>query len=477
MKILLINPPIRTWSLPNCFPQGLGYIAQLLRNEHDVEILDINAKRYSKMAVIRELYSLDFDVVGITGLITNYAYVKWLIEEIRAIKPNITVKWRDGTKTVSEIPIVVGGVLGSSIPEIMLRKAKADICVIGEGENTAIELFNALGSNPLPDFSLTREMEGIAFLDGEELIFTEQRQPIQNINSLPLPAYDLFPTEIYAKNPVGSTINRDKWTDGKAVEVPKSMNILSSRGCPFNCFFCYHDYMGAKYRYRGAHSLFDEIVYLYENYGVTHILMGDDIFITNKKNVKEFCELMIFSGMNEAISWECGSRVDTVDREILTLCKKAGCVLVGYGVESGSQRMLDRLNKKTTVAKCHKAVEMAQDIFGEVECTFIIGTPGETRETLQETIDFCKQHNLPPHAIFYMTPYPKTPLWQWMRQEGYFGSTEHQLDEEEHLCLRLNDNEQGENLLVNFTDFTDEELISLKEGMVEELNAWNKITH
>ncbi|MFH1623600.1 MAG: cobalamin-dependent protein [Pseudomonadota bacterium] len=779
MKILLINPPVRTWAPPNCFPQGLGYIAQVLEKDHDVEILDINAHRYSEDQVISKLYSLEYDAVGVTGLITNYAYVKWLIKEIKGYN--------------TDIPIIVGGVLGSSIPEIMLRKAGADVCVIGEGEVTALDLFYELEQKK------TRFMTpGIVYRRGEEIISTDKRYPIKDINKLPLPAYDLFPTEIYANNPVGSTINKAKWTDGKAEKVPKSMNILSSRGCPFNClrgdtlldtpdgkkkiedlvgqtpliltrnpktkrivyikpkaifktrkdaelvrvhftdgshidctsdhrfmvlqyknqfqprkeweveaqnlqpgqsvvackypgqlrgartmmerllgrelrkgeeihhidenkknylptnlklcsnhkehilqhsgfsekwkgeknpvfklspqeraerakernlgkkrtpeqkenyrlsklgesnpnygkrgeesplygiersvevkkkisnklkgriitkewaekvgksnlgkkrteehkanyragwikrkqgqikqsnhkvksieklsekedvycmsipgydwffandilvhncFFCYHDYMGTKYRYRDAQSLFNEIVYLYENYRVEHILMGDDIFITNKKNVKEFCELMVFSGMNKIVSWECGARVDTVGRKILGLCKDAGCVLVGYGVESGSQKILDRLNKRTTVEKCHEAVEMSQDIFGDCEATFIIGTPGETRETLQETVAFCKQHNLPPHAIFFLTPYPGTPLWKWMRMQGYFGSSERRLDEEEDLCLRLSDNEQGESLLVNFTDFSDEELIGLKKEMVEDLNAWNKINH
>jgi len=477
LKILLINPPIRTWAPPNCFPQGLGYIAQMLRKDHDVEVLDLNAERLSWTGVICRLLRIEYNTVGITGLITNYEYVKWLIEEIHTVKPSICLIDREGKKHYANTPIVVGGVLGSSIPEIMLRKAEADICVIGEGELTAVELFNKM--EELSDWRDIKKagIKGIAYLRDGEFIREEARESISDISQLPLPAYDLFPIETYLGNPVGSTINKNKWIDGKAEKVPLSMNILSSRGCAWQCFFCYHDYMGVRYRYRNPQSLFDEIVFLYERYGVKFILMGDDTFITNRKNVMEFCDLMIFSGMNKIIRWECGARVNTVDRELLEECKEAGCSLVGYGIESGSQKMLDVLNKKVTVEQCHKAVEMTQEIFGDCEVTFIIGSPGETRETIQETVDFCKRHNLPPHAVFFLTPYPGTPLWQWMREEGWFGSSRIRLDEEERMCLRLSDNEQGENILVNFTDFTDEELMEIKQAMVKELNAWNKLEH
>ncbi|MFH1626426.1 MAG: cobalamin-dependent protein, partial [Pseudomonadota bacterium] len=251
MRILLINPPIRIWSQPNCFPQGLGYIAQVLRKDHNVSIWDMNADRRDWHKIFKTVdqcftwpeteeiseHLKDIDAVGITGLITNYVMVKGLISFIKGFDP--------------EIPIVVGGPLGTSIPEIMLRKAGADICVIGEGEFTAQELFRELDLCCHWSNVKESEVRGIAYLYDGWYSYNGNREAIKNINILPLPAYDLFPTEVYAKNPVGSSINKAKWIDGRAERpsrmewelstikgeqtVPKSMNILSSRGCAWRC--------------------------------------------------------------------------------------------------------------------------------------------------------------------------------------------------------------------------------------------------
>jgi anaerobic magnesium-protoporphyrin IX monomethyl ester cyclase len=146
----------------------------------------------------------------------------------------------------------------------------------------------------------------------------------------------------------------------------------------------------------------------------------------------------------------------------------SGCVLIGYGIESGSQKMLDIMKKRVTVEQAKQAVRLTQKYIGWADCSFMIGIPGETRETIQETIDFCKELNLVPEVIFFATPYPGTELYELAKARNKIG------DEEEYI-LRLG--EQGEQIMVNFTDFTDEELAAIKEGMVVELDAWNKMKH
>jgi anaerobic magnesium-protoporphyrin IX monomethyl ester cyclase len=149
---------------------------------------------------------------------------------------------------------------------------------------------------------------------------------------------------------------------------------------------------------------------------------------------------------------------------------EAGCVLIGYGIESGSQKMLDVMKKGVTVEESKEAVRLTQKYLGWADCSFMIGTPGENRETIQETIDFCKELDLAPEVIFFMTPYPGTELYRMALEAGRIKD-----EEEEEYVLNLG--EQGEKIRINFSELTDEELFKAQQYMITELNAWNKIRH
>ena len=453
MKILLINPPIREWAKPNIFPSGLGYIASvLLREGHQVEVLDINGYRFSKEEVEKKIKESDFDVVGIGGIVTVYKYVKWLAGILKKYHP--------------DKKIIVGGSVGSSIPKIMLEKNPVDIVCIGEGEETIIDLIKALENNE--DLA---KVKGIWYKDMSGRIYqTERRHPIKNLDNIPFPAWDLFPMEIYLKNPVGAP-NRNKWIDGSPDEnTPLSMNLSATRGCPYQCIYCYHDFMGQGYRHRSPENVISEIKILYERYKVLYYHFLDDLFVLNKDFVYKFCKLIkeFSREIGQEITWGCSGRVNLVTEDLIATMVDSGCVLIGYGIESGSQRMLDLIKKKVTVEQAKNAIRLTKKYLGWADCTFMIGYPGETMETIQETINFCKELDLVPEAIFFLTPYPGTELYQIALQQGKIK------DEEEYL---LGLGEQGEKVRVNFTNFTDEELYKIQEYMIEELGAWNKLKH
>lgn len=453
MKILLINPPIREWSKPNLFPLGLGYIASVLMREgHKVEVLDINAYRWSKKEVEDRVNNAEFDVVGIGGIVTVYRYVKWLVNMIR--------KYHPGKK------IIIGGSVGTSIPRIMLEKNPVDVVCIGEGEETVIELVEALQNNR--DLSVVK---GIWYKDERGRIRqTEPRQPIKDLDAIPPPAWDLFPMDIYLKNPVGAP-NVNKWTDGSSSgNMPLSINIFATRGCPYRCIYCYHDFMGVGWRHRSPKSVVNEIKDLYERYGVKYFHFVDDEFCLNKKFVYEFCREIkdLMKELDEKITWGCTGRANLMTEDLIATMSDAGCVLIGYGIESGSQKNLDFIKKRVTVEQAKNAIRLTQKYMGWADCSFIIGYPGETKETIQETIDFCKELDLKPEVIFFLTPYPGTELYDIALKRGLIK------DEEEYI---LGLGEQGEKVRVNFTDFTDEELVNIQEGMIKELGAWNKIKH
>jgi len=296
MKILMINPPIRDWANPNCVPLGLGYIAATLRmfHVHTIDVLDINAHRYPKDTVTALLEEKDPDIVLTGGIITVYSYLKWLTSQLKTLFP--------------DIPIMIGGSVSTSIPEIALSTLAADIACIGEGEITTVEVANCIENHK--DLS---SVKGIYYRKNGKIFRNEMRKPIRDLDSLPFPAYDLFPMEIYVNNPVGY-VNRDKWGSGSRIDdaVPKSMNISVTRGCPYSCKFCYCDYLGPGYRHRSARNVLEEMDFLNEEYGVTYFLWADDEPMINKKFIHEFCKLMIESKRD--YQFALAGRVNLIER-------------------------------------------------------------------------------------------------------------------------------------------------------------------
>lgn len=453
MRVLLINPPIREWAKPNCFPLGLGYLSSvLLKSGHELEILDINACRYSQKEVEKRIKITEYDLAGIGGIITTYRYVKWLISILKKYHPHQN--------------IIVGGSLGSSIPQLMLERNEVDIVCIGEGEATIKELVNFIEDGR--DLSL---VQGIWFKDETGSIHANKnREPIRNLDDLPLPSWDCFPLDIYLNNPVGAP-NRNKWTDGASTnDMPLSMNLSGSRGCPYKCTFCYHDFMGQGYRHRSAQNIIEEIRILHSNYGIKYFHFIDDTFVMSRRFVYQFCQEInnLRRQLGSNITWGCNGRVNLMTEDLIAAMANAGCISIGYGIESGSQKMLDIMRKEATVEQAKEAVKLTQEYLGWADCSFMIGLPGETRETIQETVDFCKELNLAPEVIFFATPYPNTELYRLALQLG-------RIKDEETYIQQLG--EQGEVISVNFTNFSDEELYRIKESIVEKLGAWNKIKH
>ena len=203
--------------------------------------------------------------------------------------------------------------------------------------------------------------------------------------------------------------------------------------------------------------------YLIDRYKINYFGIGDDLASANKKKFTKICHLI--NKRRPGIKFFTSVRANLVTEDFLIMLKDSGCEMVCMGIESASPKILKIMNKKVTVEQQRNAVRLVKKHFGWVDATFIIGYPGETYETIQETIDFCKEMELEPEAIFYATPYPGT----WLYDEAL----RRNLIEDEHKYL-LSINEQGEKPAVNFTDWSDEKLISIKENMARELNAWNK---
>ncbi|MFH1673063.1 MAG: radical SAM protein [Pseudomonadota bacterium] len=428
-KILLINSPIRLNAKPNTIPYGLATIASTLRdNGFEVEIYDVNALRPSKEEIVSTLRKKEWNIVGVSGLITTYKFQKWLIPELR--------------KIYRSAPIVSGGGLATSNSELLFKNTDVDVAVLGEGEATMLELCRALGAG-----DDVGRVDGIWFRDGGTVIKNSHRKNIEELDTIPFPAWDLLPIEIYLKNPIWGDASRNSSGFRDDINVNRSMNIISSRGCPFSCNYCYHLFGRSSYRFRSAENVIEEIETLVVRYGVDFIGFVDDNMMSSEKHLLEFCDLL--EAKQFPITWGCHGRVTSARPEILERMAEAGCVWIGYGIESGSQKILNAMNKRATVQQAQKAIVDTRAAGIYPNTTFIFGYPGETIHTINETIAFKKDLGLK-CGSFFATPYPGTTLYKSIRDK---------IEDEESFVEALGD---ATDFVINLTDFKDEELFELK---------------
>jgi len=420
MRILLINPPIREWAEPNIPPLSLLLLSSVLRgNGYDVDIMDINGHRWGRGEVEKQIAEDEFDVYGIGGLVTTYAYDMWLVDLIKQYHP--------------EKPVVCGGPLTTANPKILLKHV--DAVVIGEGENAILDVVRDIEKGCLNK--------------------TYQSEPIKNLDSLLPPDYDDLDTlPTYLKAAVGA-YNPKKWKDGKPVKKVRTLPLLSGRGCPFNCHFCSAHYLGPGYRLRSVSKIVDEAQKLIDRYQVEYFHFMDELTIPSKVRCLQLCEEMGKLG----VAWGCPARIDLLDYEQLHEMKDAGCIHTGTGIESFSKKVLEHMNKPVNIKKAKTNLELAKKMGFDIQYTLILGYVGETRETLTETIKGVKEVGFPPEQVFFPVPYPGTQLYTYALENGFIKN------EEKHLKL-ISGHEQRD-FLFNLTKLDKETLIEARNKIME----------
>jgi len=436
MKILLINPTIREHHPPYNFPAGLGIIAAImLREGHDVHVYDQNALRVSNADMCRDLRKTkNIDVIGIGGLITTYGHLKCLIPGLQEIFPNAK--------------IVLGG--GVTIePDVIFEHMPVDFCVHGEGEHTFRELCAAIERQER-DFS---RIAGISYVDKDKVLKTSPRPIERDLDQFPMPAYDLFPAEIYFSN------NTIKNQVGIHCGTQRCATLLWSRGCPNQCTFCWR-MMGKTVRFRSVDLVMEEIAFLRSRYGVDSYLFFDECINASRKRSMEFATQLIERGY--AAPWYSHARVTNFDEELASVFRRSGCVGLNFGIESGSTQMLVAMKKNVTPEQASKAVAIAQQANIRPVCTFIVGMPGETQATIRESARWIRRNRVRDYPLFFATPYPGCELYymplvqkrieeKYVTKDGFFSA--------------LGD---ASDLSVNMTDFTDSELLRLREWAIRE---------
>ncbi len=396
MKVLLVNPNYITQVYGEetldylVAPLGLSYIAAVLKRDGvDVNLLEANALSLSMDDIEKEIRRQKPDLVGITGTTPLAGRVEEIARRAKSVNRGIKV--------------VVGGPHATILPKEVLKNPDIDFCVCGEGEVTALELVKALDKG-----SDLNGILGLGFKTNGQVQINGSRPLIKDLDSLPLPARELLPMEKYIfPLPTG--------------KVAQFTNLISSRGCPYLCTFCgQHNIWTRLVRFRSPKNVVDEIQEVKEKYGVSFVGFTDSNFPLNRKITLDICDEILARGIK--IKWACGSRVDLVDQELLQKMHQSGCQQINFGVESGNAEILKAYKKGITLEQAKTAIKQAKKAGLKVYTYFMVGGPGETRETAEETIKLAKKLD-PDYAQFSVTtPFPGTELFEMADMGGALGS-------------------------------------------------------
>jgi len=384
MKILLVNPQdldnINT-RLPKSLntaqgvypPLGIAYIAAVLeQNDYNVNILDCKALNLTTEELKSYLHHTNPDLVGVTAMCST---VKGAFEAARLAKE-------------VGATVVIGGPQLSAYPQETLSFDFIDFGVVGEGEYVMLELVQALEKG-----SDVKGIVGLAYKDNGK-IFVNGDRIVENIDDLPFPARHLLPMEKYHC----------------VITATPFATMISSRGCPYKCGFCYKQPSDKRVRFRDQKNVVDEMELLIEEYKVKEIMFYDDSIAINRNHISGICNEILNRGLD--VKWESPIRIDNVDQSLLRLMNKAGCIRLRFGVESGNENILKLMNKGTSISKIKDVFEWTNNAGIETFAYFIIGYASETPGTIRNSIELAK--DLDPDWVMFTaaTPYPHTNLME-----------------------------------------------------------------
>ena len=431
-------------------PYGAMYIASSLLDEgHDVKIeisKDWNNVALDELAERISRYNPD--AIGFSATISiAYSYIKQASKFIREIFP--------------AQKIIVGGGL-TSAAEVLLDNTEVDIAVIGEGELTIKELAATIKNHA--DYA---NIKGIAFKQDGKVIRNPKRPPIYNLDKLGYPAFELVPMERYFMKihdyiqAFPSYRNLDK----RFFEPRRNTKILrvpTARGCISKCSFCYRHMKGI--RHFSLDYLLDFVEFLMEKYNTNQFSFGDECFSSSKKWTRRFIDSL--SDRKLDIMFQIlGMRIDTVDRQMLFELKELGCWMIEYGFESGSQKMLNVMDKGVSVQDNIDVAIWTREAGIYTSPAFVLGMPGETTDTIKETAEFLKKIGYNYFQSTYAFPVPGTPLYEYAKIKRYIDNEDQYL---ESISNVIPNNFVDSDIFINFTN---EDKATMKKwpGMIEEV--------
>ncbi len=398
MEILLVVPRYSdklTENFDYLFPIGLSYISVVLKKaNHNVDALNLNHYPGNIKDILNsKLNRKKYDFVCTGGNALAYSVIEKIIDTAK----NHTTKPK----------IILGGPILTTMPKLVFAEFGIDFGVIGDGEETVVELIDSIANN-----RNLQSVRGIVFRDGNQVVITEKRNPIENLDAIPFPDYEGLEFEKQLDN---SHSNFLIWTT--ILDSPRVYPLLGSRSCPFQCTFCYHY---GHYRKRSIKNIMSEIEMAVDKYNVNFLQIYDDCFSLDKERTKEFCsEIKNLMKMKEKdIKWFCQVMVCHVDRDLLHLLKDAGCTTVSYGFESFSPVVLRSMRKAIKPEQIDFAFHETIRQKMNVAATFIFGDVAETNETAKQTLDWWIGNAEGQVRLAFVMPYPGSKIYEHCLQKG-----------------------------------------------------------
>lgn len=384
MKLALVNTDENNYDPP----LGLCYIASYLRKYMGFE----NVVIVDKEDPIRRIRKERPDIVGITAASINFLKADALAENI---------------KTEFDVPTIIGGVHITALPN-QLQSSNFSVAVLGEGEQTMLELMQCFEKNGLAPDKLGK-INGMIYRNGNTVETTGRREFIKPLDTIPYPARDL--------------LNMDKYLMPRASvfrgELTIATGMLTSRGCPYRCVFCASKFWERTMRLHSAEYVVGEIKHLIEKYRVDHIIVWDDLFVVDKKRVQDIHDLIKSENMQDKVSFIANGRANVIDDNICKLLSEISVKNLSFGFESGSPDILKYLKQgSVTVEQNRKAIEVCKKYGINVNGFFVMGAPPETERDLRMTMDFVRDQHMDAFSVFQLVPFPATDVWEYAKSKG-----------------------------------------------------------
>ncbi len=392
MNFLFVTPKYVNRGQPYEFYLGLAYVSSYMKHK-GFNVYCLNPCHYDnpiEKQLFEQINRQKIDVVCTGGMSIHFNQINNILYTVKKIKP--------------EIITVVGGAIITSDPKLALENMQIDFGIIGEGEETMAELADALCNK-----KDVNKVRGLAFFNKQKLIITQEREPISNLDLLPIPDYEGFEYDHF----VGLFSPTSHGIMSTIIDEVRHGRIVASRSCPFSCTFCYHP-LGKKYRLRSLDNVFYEIDYLVERYSITILGLQDELFSFDKQRMYEFAQRI----KKYNIKWMAQLRVNDVDDKVLKALRDSGVYLISYGIESLSDTILKSMNKKITVSQIENALRLTRNNNIAIQGNILFGDPAETEETIKESLDWWKSHPEYGLNLSMIITLPDAPIYKYAIAEG-----------------------------------------------------------